>query len=462
MRQRRNNRFKMSKYDYDLFVIGAGSGGVRAARMAAGFGARVAVAEERYLGGTCVNVGCVPKKLFSYAAHYGEDFHDARGFGWNSSKPDFDWSRLRDNKTTEIERLNGIYRNLLTNAGAELMDGHATIIDPVTVDVAGRQYSAERILIAVGGWPWIPEFPGSDLAIDSNQIFSLESLPDTAVVVGGGYIATEFAGILNGLGVNTTQIYRGELFLRGFDQELREHLAAEMRKKGVDLRFNEVVESMLELADGQRQLSLKSGEKLEAGLVLYATGRKPLLQGLGLESVNVAINKNGYIEVDEHYQSTEPSIFALGDVTGGMELTPVALAEGMAFARRFYDDQQTPVDYDFIPTAVFSQPNLATVGFTEEQAREQFENIRVYTSDYRPLKHTLSGSDERGFMKMIVDDASDRVVGVHLMGAEVGEMMQGIAVAMKAGATKAIFDSTIGIHPTAAEEFVTLREVTRR
>jgi glutathione reductase (NADPH) len=450
------------EYDYDLFVIGAGSGGVRAARMSASFGAKVAVAEARYLGGTCVNVGCVPKKLFSYAAHYAEDFHDAKGFGWSSSEPEFDWPTLRDNKSTEIERLNGIYESMLGNAGVEILRGQASFVDNHTVAVDGKYYTAERILIAVGGWPWIPEIPGGEHAINSNDIFYLDALPKEAIVVGGGYIATEFAGILNGLGVTTTQIYRGDLFLRGFDQEIREALAEEMQKKGVILNFNENVAAIEKVAEGDYRVSLESGETVQTGLVLYATGRKPLLEGLGLENVDVQLNQLGFIDVDKRFKTSTDNIFALGDVIGGMELTPVALAEGMSLARDLYADKRLPVDYDFIPTAIFSQPNVATVGFSEEQAREEFTNIRVYTSGFRHLKHTVSGSSERTFLKLLVDDATDRVVGAHMLGQDAGELLQGLAIAMKAGATKAHFDSTIGIHPTVAEEFVTLREVTRR
>ena len=430
----------MSETIYDLFVIGAGSGGVRAARMSAGFGAKVAIAESRYLGGTCVNVGCVPKKLFSYAAHYREDFSDAQGFGWDSSVNDLDWPRLRDNKTKEIERLNGIYGNLLSNAGADLINGHARIVDANTVEVDGNKYTAKNILIAVGGWPFIPDIPGRELAISSNELFYLDTLPKHAVVVGGGYIATEFAGILHGLGVEVEQIYRRDLFLRGFDTEIRAQLAEEMTNKGVKLRFN---------------------ESLPTDKVLYATGRKPLLEGLGLENTKVTLNDKGYIAVNEGFQTAEPSIYAVGDVTGGMELTPVALAEGMNLARRLFKGDNTVLDYSFIPTAIFSQPNLATVGFSEEEARERFADIAVYTSRFTHLKHTLSGNKTKTFLKLVVDKASDKVVGAHMMGDDAGEIIQGLAVAIKAGATKADFDSTIGIHPTVAEEFVTMREATR-
>ena len=450
----------MSETIYDLFVIGAGSGGVRAARMSASFGAKVAIAESRYLGGTCVNVGCVPKKLFSYAAHYREDFSDAQGFGWDSSVSDLDWPRLRDNKTKEIERLNGIYGNLLNNAGADLINGHARIVDANTVEVDGNKYTAKNILIAVGGWPFIPDIPGRELAISSNELFYLDTLPKHAVVVGGGYIATEFAGILHGLGVEVEQIYRRDLFLRGFDTEIREQLAEEMTNKGVKLRFNENVTAIAE-QDGQYLLTLESGESLLTDKVLYATGRKPLLDGLGLENTKVTLNDKGYIAVNEGFQTAEPSIYAVGDVTGGMELTPVALAEGMNLAKRLFKGDNTVLDYSFIPTAIFSQPNLATVGFSEEEARERFADIAVYTSRFTHLKHTLSGNKTKTFLKLVVDKASDKVVGAHMMGDDAGEIIQGLAVAIKAGATKADFDSTIGIHPTVAEEFVTMRDATR-
>jgi len=447
----------VANYDYDLFVIGAGSGGVRAARMAAGMGARVAVAEDRYMGGTCVNVGCVPKKLYVYASEYGKGFKDAIGFGWDSAAPEFNWSTLRDNKKTEISRLNAIYRNLLSGVDADLIDGRATITGANTVAVGDQHYTAHKILIATGGWPHIPDFPGRELAITSNEIFDLEHFPQRLVVVGGGYIAVEFAGIFNGLGADVTQLYRGPLFLRGFDGDIREHAAQEIAKSGVDLRFETNVTAISSAPSGL-QLTLTDGSVIEADTVLYATGRKPNLDGLGLENVSVDLNQDGTIAVDGQFRSSEPSIYALGDVTGGMELTPVALAEGMAFARREFGGQDATPEYDFIPTAVFSQPNIGTVGFTEEQARELFGEITLFKSSFRPMKHTISGRDERSFMKMIVETATDRVVGVHMVGPDAGEIMQGIAIAMKAGATKAIFDNTIGIHPTAAEEFVTMRD----
>ena len=447
----------MSEFDYDLFTIGAGSGGVRAARMAAGFGARVAIAEDRYLGGTCVNVGCVPKKLYVYAAQYGKGFEDARGFGWDSHVPQFSWSTLRDNKKIEIARLNTLYDKLLDGAGAQLFNGRGTIVDAHTVAVGGQLYTAEKILIATGGWPHIPEFPGSEHAVSSNEIFDLDTFPERLVIVGGGYIAVEFAGIFNGLGAKTTQLYRGPLFLRGFDEDIRTHAAEEISNSGVDLRFNVNVQAISPM-DSALEVTLTDGSTLQADAVLYATGRKPHLTGLGLENVGVRITEQGTIEVDSQYRTSEPSIFALGDVIGGMELTPVALAEGMAFARHNFGGQENIVDYDFITTAVFCQPNIGTVGFTEEEARAKFGDIQLFKSSFRPMKHTLSGRNEKSFMKMIVETATDRVVGVHMLGPDAGEIIQGIAIAMRAGATKAVFDTTIGIHPTSAEEFVTMRE----
>ena len=447
----------MEQYDYDLFVIGAGSGGVRAARMAAGFGARVAVAEDRYMGGTCVNVGCVPKKLYVYASEFSKSFSDARNYGWDSKKPAFDWATLRDNKKAEISRLNGIYNRLLEGVKAEVIDGRARIVDAHAVAVADRTFTAGKILIATGGWPHIPRFPGSELAVSSNEIFDLEQFPKRLVIVGGGYIAVEFAGIFNGLGSQVTQLYRGPLFLRGFDADIRAHAAREIAKTGVDLRFEVNVESIAQEAHGL-VLTLTDGSSIEADTVLYATGRKANVEGLGLENVKVQVNEFGHVVADAQYCTAEPTIFALGDVTGGMELTPVALAEGMSFARRQFGGIETTVDYDFIPTAVFCQPNIGTVGFTEEQARAKFGHIRLFKSTFKPMKHTISGRDEQTFMKLIVDKTTDRVVGAHMVGPDAGEIMQGFAIAMRAGATKALFDTTIGIHPTAAEEFVTMRE----
>ncbi|EGG94954.1 Glutathione reductase [gamma proteobacterium IMCC1989] len=446
-------------YDYDLFVIGAGSGGVRASRIAAGLGAKVAVAEDLYLGGTCVNVGCVPKKLFVYGSHFAEEFEAAAGFGWTVGETSFDWPTLRDNKTKEIERLNGIYDNMLKNAGVEIIHGRGTIVDAHTVAVGDKQYTAERILVAVGGWPMVPDIAGKEHIISSNEVFYLDEFPKRVIVVGGGYIAVEFAGIFQGYGSETHLLYRGDMFLRGFDDDIREFTASEMRKKGVDLQFNTNVTEIEKQADGSLLVSLTNGSTLEVDAVMYATGRKSKTENLGLENTAVELTAKGSIVVNEDFQTAEPSIYAVGDVIDRMQLTPVALAEGMALARNLYSEKKDhKVDYDFIATAVFCQPNIGTVGYTEAQAKEKYGSVAVYKSEFKHMKHTLSGLNERTFMKLLVDQASDRVVGCHMVGADAGEVVQGLAVAIKAGATKADFDSTIGIHPTAAEEFVTMRE----
>ncbi|WP_421863461.1 glutathione-disulfide reductase [Motiliproteus sp.] len=452
----------MSSFDFDLFVIGAGSGGVRAARMAAAKGVRVAVAEDRYMGGTCVNVGCVPKKLYVYASQYAEHFEESAGFGWNAEVQGFDWGRLRDNKKAEISRLNGIYNNLLDNSGAEVINGRATVVGPQQVEVNGKTYSAERILVATGGWPSVPSIDGAEYAVTSNEIFDLEQFPERILIVGGGYIAVEFAGIFNGLGAQTTQLYRGDLFLRGFDNQVRGFVAEEMRKKGVDLRFNLNVESIQKLDDGSLRAFLTDGSTMDTDAVLYATGRKPNVNGLGLASVGVSQAKDGSIEVDQNFRSSVESIYAIGDVINRVQLTPVALAEGMQLVEHLYGEQQRQVSYELIPTAVFSQPNIGTVGPSEEQAVEQYPNLDVYQSEFRAMKHTLSGLQERTLMKLLVDADTDRVIGAHMVGPDAGEITQGLGIALKAGATKALFDSTIGIHPTAAEEFVTMREAARR
>lgn len=446
----------MSEFDCDLFVIGAGSGGVRAARISASLGAKVIIAEERYLGGTCVNVGCVPKKLFAYASHYHEDFTDAAGFGWHCPDPQFDWQRLLANKNSEIERLNGVYRQLLENADVHLLEARATLAGPHEVSCNGRIYRAKYILIATGGAPFVPNFPGHELTITSNQAFFLDSLPERAVVVGGGYIAVEFSSIFNGLGVDTTLVYRGPMFLRGFDQDLRECLAREMTKKGVTLSFETHISEITAAPKGLYVYTDKHG-KVQTDLVMYATGRVPNIAGLGLEKAGVATAVNGAVTVDDDYRTSVASIYAIGDVIDKVQLTPVAIAEAMSVAHTLFGEERQ-VDYEFIPTAVFSQPNIGTVGYTEDEARKKYRAIEIYRSEFRPLKHTLTGSDEKTLMKLIVDKASDRVVGVHMVGPDAGETIQGMAIALRAGATKAIFDTTIGIHPTAAEEFVTMRE----
>ncbi|QKX17993.1 glutathione-disulfide reductase [Microbulbifer sp. YPW1] len=448
----------MSEFDFDLFVIGAGSGGVRAARMAAATGMRVAVAEDRYMGGTCVNVGCVPKKLFVYASSYREAFEDAQAYGWQGqTEAKFVWPTLRDNNAKEITRLNGIYRKLLGNAGVQIIDGRARLTGRQEVAVGDSTYTAERILVATGGWPFVPDFPGSEHAITSNEVFSLEVMPQRVLVVGGGYIAVEFAGIFAGLGVETHLSYRRDLFLRGFDRDIRNFVRDEMSKKQVNLHFNHDVKSIEKQADGSLKVIDADGGEMEVDTVLYATGRKPNTHGLGLERLGVVLHKDGTIGVDDNFRSSVTSIFALGDVTGGPELTPVALAEAMALVKHWQTGKTAEIDYNNIPTAVFCQPNIGTVGLTEEEARQAQIPVVIYKSDFRAMRHAVSGRDERTLMKLIVDGSNDKVVGAHMVGPDAGEIIQGIAVAMKAGATKTVFDQTIGIHPTAAEEFVTMR-----
>ena len=455
----------MTDYDYDLFVIGAGSGGVRASRMAAGYGARVAVAEERYLGGTCVNVGCVPKKLLVCASAFSDHYREASGFGWTAGPPAFDWTRLLGNKNREIERLNGIYRGLLDGAGVDLLEGRARLRDPHTVEIDGGELgesrvTADQVLIAVGSWPDMPPIPGIEHAISSNEAFYLERLPERVVVVGGGYIGVEFAGILAGLGSQVTLIYRGPLFLRGFDEEIRTHLAEEMRSRGIDLRFDRQVESIEKLSGSgadRLRLHLDDGDSVDCGEVLYATGRTPLVADLGLENCGVVLGEQGEIVVDEFSRTNVPNVWAIGDVTDRLNLTPVAIHEAMCLARTLFAGEPTPVDHETVATAVFSQPPLAAVGLTEEEARARYDEVDVYRSRFRPLKLTLTENQERTLVKLIVERSGGRVLGAHMLGADAPEIIQGLAVAVKMGATKDDFDAAMAIHPTSAEEFVTLR-----
>ena len=448
----------MTNPEFDLFVIGGGSGGVRAARMAAARGARVALAESAAMGGTCVNLGCIPKKLYSYAAHFSESFAEARGFGWRVSGTAFDWETLKTNRAKEILRLNGIYESLL--AKVHVVRGRATLTDARTVAVGDKQFSAKHILVATGGWPQVPDIVGREHVITSNEIFDLPVFPQRLLVVGGGYIASEFASIFNGLGSNVVQLYRGEQILRGFDDDIRQFTASEMRKHGVDLRVNTDVSRIMKTGEGL-DLSLADGSVLGADTVLYATGRAPNVAGLGLDGIGVAQQNNGAVMVNDDYQSSVPSIYALGDVTDRVQLTPVALGEAMQLVDHLFGDGTRDMSYEGIPTAVFTHPNIGTVGLSEAEARSQCGAVRIYRSDFKPLKHTLSGATERTLMKLVVDATTDRVLGLHMVGADAGEIVQGFAVAMKCGATKAMFDATIGIHPTAAEEFVTMREAVR-
>ena len=449
-----------NQYDYDLFVIGAGSGGARAARMAAMQGVRVAIAEQSKAGGTCVNLGCVPKKLYVHAAEYGEGFKQARGFGWEEVSPSLDWPTLRDAKSALIAKSNEIIAGMLTKSGADYISGRARITGPNNVQVGETNYSAEKILLSVGGTPVFPDIPGQEHMLSSDQIFDLDTLPKRILIIGGGYIATEFTGIFHGLGVEVTQIYRRELFLRGFDREVREYVASHMKRKGIDLRFNCDATKVEKTADQTYRVLLNDGSELETDLILAATGRTPNISGLGLTEAGVN-TVNGAVVVNDHYQTSTPSIYALGDVTNRIQLTPVALAEAMHLVKHLYQGGAEPLSYEFIPTAVFSQPNIGCVGLTEEQAIENVAQVDIYCSEFRSLKHALSNSGDRILMKLIVDAATDRVVGAHMAGENAGEIIQGIAIALKAGATKAIFDQTIGIHPTSAEEFVTMRSVTR-
>lgn len=447
----------MSQYDFDLFTIGAGSGGVRASRIAGQHGARVAVAEERQFGGTCVNVGCVPKKLLVYAAQYAHDIQDAAGYGWTVGERSHDWPSLIAAKDKEIARLNGIYRRLLEGAGVTIFEGRATLIDAHTVEVAGQRVTAERILIATGGWPELPDQPGARAhGITSNEVFHLDRFPERVVVAGGGYIATEFACLFNGLGAKVTQLYRGRRILRGFDADVREFVGEELIKSGIDLRFETIIDR-IDKAGDCLIASLSDGRRIECDAVVYAIGRAPLTAGLGLEAAGVALDTKGAVIVDGEYRTNVPSIYAIGDVTNRINLTPVALAEGHVLADRLFGNRPRSVNYANIPTAVFSIPPVATCGMTEEQARADLGAVDVYRTNFKPMRHQLSGRDQRTLMKLVVDRASQRVVGCHMVGADTPEMIQGVAVAMNAGATKQDFDNTIGLHPTAAEEFVTMR-----
>ena len=520
----------MSDYDFDLFVIGAGSGGTRAARIAAGYGARVAVAEERFLGGTCVNVGCIPKKLFVYASHFAEDFEDAAGFGWRwggdegrgdgrrgeagrpgpgggareaaapsprpAARPAFDWPALVAGKDREIERLNGIYRGLIEGAGARLYDARATITGPHTLSVDGRTVTARYVLVAAGGEPVLPSVPGIEHAICSDDVFYLDRLPERIIVVGGGYVAVEFAGVFAGLGVEVAQLYRGPLFLRGFDDDVRAGLADEMRKRGVDLRFDTGVTAIGRTASGGVRAALVKtvggggtggssaaagsagnsagdgeparaagaghAESLEADLILYATGRRPNTAGLGLRNAGVTVAQNGAIPVDAWSRTNVEHVYAVGDVTDRLNLTPAAIREGHCFAETVFNDNPISPDHEDAPTAVFSQPAIGTCGLTEAEAAARYPEVDVYLSTFRPLKHTLSGRDQRSVMKLLVDAATDRVVGCHLLDPDAAEIVQGVGIAMKCGATKTQFDRTMALHPTAAEEIVTMRTPARR
>ncbi len=453
----------MPTFDYDLLIIGAGSAGVRAARMAASMGKRVALVEKQRVGGTCVNVGCIPKKLFHYAAHYADSFHDARAYGWQTTMPAFDWDTLKQNTQQEITRLNGIYHKLLDNAGVDYMEGEGQVSGPHHVTMDNRVLSATTLVIATGCTPWLPTLPGIDHAITSNDFFALPALPSSMVIVGGGYIAVELACIVNSFGVNTTLVHRGESILRGFDNDVRFFLQDALQKQGINLMLHENV-SRIDKSEEGCSVELVSGKQLQTGKILFATGRKPDLQGLGLENTTVKMSTQGYIEANENYQTAEPSIYALGDVLGRRELTPVATAEAMRLVDHLYGSHSKPaLDYSLVASTVFSSPEVGCVGLSEQDAVAVYgDDIAIYKTDFRALRHTITESSERTLMKLVVQRSTDRVLGLHMAGSDAGEILQGFAVAINMGATKAQFDATIGIHPTAAEEFVTMRTAVAR
>lgn len=450
----------MSKFDYDLFTIGAGSGGVRASRLAASYGAKVGVAEEYRVGGTCVIRGCVPKKYLVYASEFGHGFEYAKGYGWSADNVKFDWATLIANKDNEIDRLNGIYIRNLKNAGADIFQSRATLKDAHTIhlEAEGRDVTAERILVATGGAPWVDEsVPGHELGITSNEAFHLETLPNRVVVAGGGYIAIEFACIFKGLGCDVCLVYRGEDVLRHFDADISTQVHKELQRQGIRVVTQAVFEKIEERQGGEKRVSLSNGQHIDTDLVFWAVGRKPATKGLGLENAGVEVDKAGAIVVNEQSQSTAPSIFAVGDVTDRVNLTPVAIREGAAFAETFYNNNPTVTDYRFIPKAVFSQPPVGSVGYAEHEARREFKNVDVYKTDFRSMKHVLTGSEQRVLMKLVVDGNSDRVLGCHIVGDDAAEMIQCVAIAVKAGMKKKDFDDTVALHPTIAEELVTMK-----
>jgi glutathione reductase (NADPH) len=447
----------MTRFDYDLFVIGAGSGGIRASRISHHLGGKVAIAENYRIGGTCVIRGCVPKKLLSYAAHYAEDFEDARGYGWSLEGASFSWPALIANKNREIARLSAVYTDGFAKVGITVIEGTAKLVDAHTVAIGERRVTAQHILVATGGWPVKPSIPGIEHAITSNEAFELAALPKRILIVGGGYVAVEFAGIFHGLGSEVTLCYRGEQILRGFDDDVRKHLHDEMGKKGVRILLKSEVSRIDRRSNGTLDATV-NGSRIECDAVMVAAGRKPNTARLGLAEAGVKLDEEGGVVVDRFCRSSAENIFAVGDVTNRIALTPVAIREGGAVALTLFGGVETPVDLDDVPSAVFSQPPVGTVGLSQSRAIEKFGKVDIYKASFRPLRHTLSGRDERTLVKLVVDAATQRVVGAHMVGADAPEIIQGIAIAVKAGLTKAQFDATVGIHPTAAEEFVTLRE----
>ena len=448
----------MTDYDYDLFVIGAGSGGVRASRVAAGYGAKVAVAEEYRIGGTCVIRGCVPKKLLVYGSHFAEELQDAAHYGWTVSAMSFDWSVLRDTVLKDVDRINVAYTQTLESHGVERFLERATIAGPNAVKLAsGREVTAKTILIATGAWPVMPEFEGNEHCITSNEVFHLESLPKRVVIAGAGYIALEFAGIFNALGCHVTVVNRSETILRSYDSSLRDRLLQITMARGIEYKFNCPCDKVVKRDDGSFDVHLAGKDPISADVVLVATGRRPNTAGLGLENAGIELGDRGQITVDEYSRTSCPSIYAVGDVTDRVQLTPIAIREGQAFADTVFGDSPRTIDYSCIPSAVFSQPPLAAVGLTEGQARETYGSIRVYSSDFRPMKNVFAGRQERGLYKLITDAATDKIVGLHMIGPESPEILQAAAIAVRAGLTKADFDATVALHPSMAEELVLMR-----
>jgi glutathione reductase (NADPH) len=444
-------------YDYDLFVIGAGSGGVRAARIAAGHGARVAIAEEHRVGGTCVIRGCVPKKLLVYGAHFAEDLEDARRFGWRVEGKAFDWPTLRDNVLAEVDRLNQAYVSTLDSHKVRIFNARAVLIDAHTLNVGGTHVTADKILIATGSHPAVPDCPGAEHGITSNEVFHLEALPRRIVIAGGGYIANEFAGIFNEFGVDVTLLLRGDTLLRGYDPQIVERMQSISMAKGISFRFNAPFERIEKAAGGTLRVHAGRGDPLETDLLMYAIGRPPSTQGLGLEAVGVSLKANGAIAVDADSRTSIENIFAVGDVTDRVQLTPVAIREGHAFADSVFGNRPWRVDHSCIPSAVFSHPPIAAVGMTEAEARNTVGPVKVYTSDFRAMKNVLANRNERALYKLVCDEATGRILGAHIVGPEAAEIMQPLAIAVKAGLTKAQLDETVAIHPTMAEDLVLMR-----
>jgi glutathione reductase (NADPH) len=450
----------MTQFDYDLFVVGAGSGGVRAGRIAAGYGAKVAIAEEYRVGGTCVIRGCVPKKLLVYASRFADDFEDARGFGWNVPEPTFDWPTLIAAKDKELARLEAAYRSALGNAGVEIIEERATVVGPNALKLtkSGRTVTAGKILIATGGMPWLAESrPGLEHVITSNEAFNLPRLPQSIIVAGGGYIAMEFAGIFARLGVETTIIYRGDKILRGFDEDLRDRLTEAYTRQGIRIVCGHIFTRIEKTATGLVG-HLSGGGTLEAEQIMFAVGRTPNTTGLGLDKIGVELGWNGHVVVNEYSKSSVDSIFAVGDVTDRVALTPVAIREGHAFADSEFGNNPRMIEHALIPTAVFSTPEIASIGLPEHLARERCTKLDVFKASFRPMKATLAGREDRMFMKLIVDGESNKVVGCHVLGEDAAEIIQMAAIAVRLGATKADFDNTMALHPTSAEELVTMRE----